>query len=816
MNRSTPSVETILAQAVEIAVSAERQAFVEQACGGDLELQRRVEQLIANHFQAGSFLERPAVALDPEGTAGWQAAGSANGVGTVIGPYKLLEQIGEGGMGLVYVAEQQQPVKRRVALKVIKPGMDSRQVVARFEAERQALALMDHPHIAKVHDGGTTSEGRPYFVMELVKGTPITDYCDAHRLTMRQRLRLFLDVCHAVEHAHQKGIIHRDLKPSNVLVEVHDVEPVVKVIDFGIAKATGQQLTDKTVYTDVAQMVGTPLYMSPEQAGLSSLDVDTRSDVYSLGVLLYELLTGTTPFDGETMKQAGYDEMRRIIREDEAPRPSTRLSTMRQAALSTIADRRGLEPHRMSQQLRGELDWIVMKALEKDRNRRYESASAFAADVQRYLDDEPVQACPPSKLYRLGKSVRRHKVGLGVAACLLVVVGMAGYVVWTRHDRAMQRAGMERVVLLALDESDSWQQRRRLPEALSAARRANGLLAGAEVNEALRQRVRTRLADLELLDRLENVRLEKMTAVKDGHFDWDGADELFGRTFQDAGLDVESLPAKEAGERIRRSTVVAELAAVLDHWALTRQRIKGANDPSWKNLLRVARLADPDPWRTRVREALERRDRQALLGMAGLEEVFGLPTETLSVLGSAFLMDKEAGSQAEAFLREAQRQHPNDFWLNYNLFRFFHDGQPRQVEETYHFAAVTVALRPGSPGAHLNLGLALAYKGRLDEAIAAYKEAIRIKNDYAEAHHNFGALLCDQKHDYDGAIAEFREAIRLKKDFALSHCDLGNALHGKGQLDEAIAEYKEASRLKKDYASAHNNLGSVLRQGKAG
>jgi serine/threonine-protein kinase len=269
MNQATPSIETILAQAVEIADAGPRHAFVERACGGDRTLQRRVEQLIANHFQASSFLERPAIPLDPEGTAGWVAAGAVGGVGTVIGPYKLMEQIGEGGMGLVFVAEQHEPIKRRVALKVIKPGMDSRQVIGRFEAERQALAMMDHPHIAKVHDGGTTPEGRPYFVMELVKGTPITDYCDRHRLDTRQRLQLFLDVCQAVQHAHQKGIIHRDLKPSNILVSLQDVTPVVKVIDFGIAKATSGRLTDKTVYTAFAQMVGTPLYMSPEQAGLS-------------------------------------------------------------------------------------------------------------------------------------------------------------------------------------------------------------------------------------------------------------------------------------------------------------------------------------------------------------------------------------------------------------------------------------------------------------------------------------------------------------------------------------------------------------------
>src|SRR5262249_28227671 len=311
---------------------------LDQVCGDDQALQEQVRALLLAHREAGSFLDRPAPHLGATGefTPSPQddrreSVAIGAGPGTVIGPYKLLEQIGEGGMGLVFIAEQQRPVKRRVALKIIKPGMDSRQVVARFEAERQALAMVDHPNIAKVHDGGTTPEGRPYFVMEFVTGRPITEYCDKHRLPTRQRLHLFLDVCSAVQHAHQKGIIHRDIKPSNVLVSLHDVNPVVKVIDFGIAKATRGSLTDKTIYTAFAQLIGTPTYMSPEQAGLSDLDVDTRSDVYSLGVLLYELLTGTTPFDSEMLKQVGYDEMRRIIREEEPPKPSARLSTMHQA-----------------------------------------------------------------------------------------------------------------------------------------------------------------------------------------------------------------------------------------------------------------------------------------------------------------------------------------------------------------------------------------------------------------------------------------------------------------------------------------------------
>ena len=375
---------------------------------------------------------------------------SRSSPGIVIGPYKLLEQIGEGGFGVVFMAEQQRPVRRRVALKVIKPGMDTRQVIARFEAERQALALMDHPNISRVLDAGATESGRPYFVMELVRGIPLSEFCDQNRLTVGERLELFITVCHAVQHAHQKGIIHRDIKPNNVLVTLHDGTPVAKVIDFGIAKATGQQLTEKTLFTSFAQMVGTPLYMSPEQAEMSGLDVDTRSDIYSLGVLLYELLTGTTPFDQERMRTAGYDEVRRIIREEEPAKPSARISTLNRAATTVTANRKS-DPSRLRQLFRGELDWIVMKALEKDRNRRYETAAAFAADVQRYLNDEAVEACPPSARYRFRKFARRNKAafltGSAVAVAMLVAVGslISGVVVLAtsnanvRHEPANVR-----------------------------------------------------------------------------------------------------------------------------------------------------------------------------------------------------------------------------------------------------------------------------------------------------------------------------------------------------------------------------------------
>ena len=440
MNPTTNRAKDLFLDALALDAPADRAAFLGRACGDDAALRADVDGLLAHHAGLGSFLASgPA---DPDRTAAFDAP-TAEGPGATIGAYKLLEQIGEGGFGVVFLAEQTHPVRRRVALKVLKPGMDTRQVVARFEAERQALAILDHPNIAKVFDGGATASGRPFFVMELVKGVPVTEFCDRARLAPRPRLELFVQMCHAVQHAHQKGLIHRDLKPSNVLVSRHDTTQVVKVIDFGVAKALGQELTDKTLFTGLGQMIGTPLYMSPEQAGMSDLDVDTRSDIYSLGVLLYELLTGTTPFPRERFKRAACDEIRRIIREEEPPRPSTRLSEST-AARPTISANRDMEPAKLARLVRGDLDWIVMKALEKDRNRRYETADAFALDVQRYLADEPVLACPPAAGYRLRKFARRNRGRLAVfGGVFLAVLVMAASIGWAVRDRAARRAAGE-------------------------------------------------------------------------------------------------------------------------------------------------------------------------------------------------------------------------------------------------------------------------------------------------------------------------------------------------------------------------------------
>jgi tetratricopeptide (TPR) repeat protein/serine/threonine protein kinase len=883
--------------ALQITDPAERSAWLDRECGGDAALRARIEVLLQALGQAGSLLENPLVvavgsAPAAEGnqaglaTADFPMATAQECPGTVIGPYKLLEQIGESGFGVVFMAEQQHPVRRKVALKVIKPGMDTRQVIARFEAERQALALMEHPNIARVLDAGTTGEsdppseseprtqrsgvsggpaeslgappltplrcvrgsdgrvgGRPYFVMELVRGLSMTEYCDQHNLPVRERLELFLDVCQAVQHAHQKGIIHHDIKPSNVLVTLHDGKPVVKIIDFGIAKAMGQQLTEKTLFTNFAQMIGTPLYMSPEQAEMSGLDVDTRSDIYSLGVLLYELLTGTTPFDKERLKTASFDEIRRIIREEEPPKPSTRMSTVGQAA-TTASEKRQSDPRKLSRLFRGELDWIVMKALEKDRNRRYDTASAFAADVERYLKDEAVQACPPSMGYRFRKFARRNKRTLTTASALalavLVAVGsITGSIGWGMRDRAARRTVLEQAVLRALEETETASHRDRLPEASAALKRAEELLASGECREELRARVRQSRADLDLVDRLEAIRLRRATIV-DGKFDYRTADREYAAAFGEADLGVEGEEAEAVAARVRALAVWEQLVATLDDWA---EATKDPKRQAW--LLEVARHADPDPWRDRFRDPKVWRDRAVLEALAAelLRDEAQLGKQKPQLLNTLGLALESTKADSVPLLAAAQARHPDDFWLNFDLGNALLSAKQWNEAVGYYRGALAVrpdaavghnnlgyalsnqkklhegiaccrkaiALDPKYVLAHINLGNALLKQGKLDEAFDYYKKAVVLDPNDALAHDNLGAFLCDCKHDYDGAIAEFLKDIALDPNLASAHFNLGYALHDQGKLEKAIAWYQKAIALDPKYARAHYSLGYALK-----
>ncbi len=846
----------IFIEALQKASPAERAAYLDATCAGDEAVRRRVERLLAEHEKSESFLLDTPPAL--AGNIDTIDQPPATQSGTVIGPYKLLQQIGEGGMGTVWMAEQTEPVKRKVALKVIKPGMDSKQVIARFEAERQALAMMDHVNIARVFDGGTTggepggvSPGRPYFVMELVHGIPITKYCDDNHLTPRERLELFVPVCQAIQHAHQKGIIHRDVKPSNVMVTLYDGKPVPKVIDFGVAKATEQKLTERTLFTQYGTMVGTLEYMSPEQAEMSALGVDTRSDIYSLGVLLYELLTGNTPLTHKRMKEAAYAEILRMIKEEEPPKPSTRLSDSGEA-LASISANRHTEPAKLTKLVRGELDWIVMKCLEKDRNRRYETAKDFAADVQRYLDDETVQACPPSVAYRFKKFVRRNKRVLATAALLgimlLAAVGaVTGTIGWAVRDReareqdlarkaerdlalidqgvrqAVEQAAKIRGELHAvlakpggvqelLNQPGRWSfliqsAQSELAQARRSTARAETRLS-AESTQAL-HKLEEQLSGDEahrlLALRLEKIRLDRATWVE-GSFDFRKAAAEYPQAF--ARFAVLKEDAAAVAARLRSSPINEQLVAALDDWAYV-EFLGLRNQPLAERLLALGRQAAPDPaWGDRLRQRKVWRDQQALGKLVAEAPVAGLSPQLLVLVGS-LLRDVDSPLK-ESWLRQAQAEHPADFWLNFHLAWAIQNTNPVEAAGFYR---VALAVRPASSAAYNNLGNALSQQKKLPEAIAAYHKAIEIDPKHAYAYTGLGNALRQQK-KLPEAIAAYHKAIEIDPRFAGAFNGLGNARREQKKLPEAIAAYDKSIEIDPKFAGAFNGLGNARREQK--
>jgi eukaryotic-like serine/threonine-protein kinase len=839
MSAATADSKAIFLAALDQPSPAERSHYLDAACGGDLQLRSRVEQLLAAHDQAGQFL----------GGAGATAAMNNPSLterpGTQIGPYKLRQVIGEGGMGTVYLAEQTEPVERKVALKVIKAGMDTQQVIARFEAERQALAMMDHVNIARVLDVGTTESGRPYFVMELVHGVPITKYCDDNHLTPRQRLELFVPVCQAIQHAHQKGIIHRDIKPSNVMVTLYDGQPVPKVIDFGVAKATEQKLTERTLFTQYGIMVGTLEYMSPEQAEMSALGVDTRSDIFSLGVLLYELLTGSTPLFHKRFKEAAYGEILRMIREEEPPKPSTRLSDSGEA-LASISAKRHMEPAKLTKLVRGELDWIVMKTLEKDRNRRYATANGFAADVQRYLADEPVLACPPSAWYRFRKFARRNKRTLATAALfgvmLLAAVGaVTGTVGWavrdresreqelarkTERDLALTEQGVRQAIEQAakirdelhavltkpggvqelLNQPGRWNfliqsAQSELAQAHRSTARAEGSLS-AELTQAL-HKLEVQLsgdeADRLLALRLEKIRLDWATWVE-GSFDYRKAAAEYPEAF--AGFAVLKEDAAAVAARLRSSPINEQLVAALDDWALVAFLLR--NQPLAEQLLAVAQHAAPDPaWADRLRQLKGWRDQEALGKLVEEAPVTRLSPQMLALVGRLL---PDQSSLQESWLRRAQVQNPADFWLNFNLGNALSKTQPLEATGFYR---VALAVRPTSSAVYVNLGNALRHQKQLPEAIAAFHKAIAIDPKHAIAYNQLGLALRDQK-KLPEAVAAYLKAIEIDPNYAYAYTNLGNVLCDQKKLPEAVAALHQAIEIDPKLANAYGNLGNAL------
>jgi serine/threonine protein kinase/tetratricopeptide (TPR) repeat protein len=824
MSADPKRVRDLFLTAAELP-AGDRAAYLSANAGGDAELRAAVERLLAAHEQPAPIPDRPV-----PGVPTVHYAPMAETVGTRIGPYKLMEQIGEGGFGLVFVAEQVEPVRRKVALKVIEPGMDSSQVVARFQAERQALAMMDHPNIARVLDAGATDSGRPYFVMELVRGIPITAYCDQNQLAPHERLELFVSVCHAIQHAHQKGVIHRDIKPSNVLVTSNDGKPVAKVIDFGVAKAIHQPLTEQTIYTQFHQMIGTPLYMSPEQAEMSGLDIDTRSDIYSLGVLLYELLTGSTPLAKKRVATAAYDEIRRLIREEEPPKPSTRLSSS--DSLASIAAQRHIEPAKLSKLVRGDLDVITMKALEKDRTRRYETASGLARDIQRYLTDEVVEARPPSTAYRLRKFARKYRAALATAVALVLLL-IAGITVSTwlavraRRAEAAARDAQQAEALRAEGE-------RRANAGLAAT---NAELAAEQAkveerNKALaaeQAKVQARFDMAMKAIALFHTGVSEDMLLRNAEFQ-----ELRSKLLKEAAgfyTDLEKLLAGQTDAKSRKTLAEGyfQLAELTD------------------------KIGDKKEALAAHRKALALRRELAAAKGANLETRLDV-ARSMGAVG--WLLEQTGDTAAALAAYEEQRdladrleaEHPTDAVRSVlarghcgvgNVLSV--TGKREEAMVSDHKAlAIWQALADANPAveqfqsdlaqSHHNIGRDLFATGKPEEALSSYRAGLAIRQKLADAHPAITGLQSNLAGSHNSivdvlrktgkpgeAIAESRRALAINQklaaanpavthfqsELARSHNNLGVVLRMTGKSEEALTEFERALAIRQRLADAN-------------
>jgi tetratricopeptide (TPR) repeat protein len=796
--------------------TAEREAYLTAHFGNDAELRAAVERLLAAHDQPASVLNRP-VADGLEQTAAYIPSEQPGAV--IAGRYKLLEEIGEGGMGTVWVAEQTQPVRRKVALKLVKAGMDSKTVLSRFEAERQALAVMDHPNIAKVLDGGTTEGGRPFFVMEYVKGVPFTRYCNDARLSVAQRLALFVPVCQAVQHAHQKGIIHRDLKPSNILVCLYDGVAVPKVIDFGLAKAMHQPLTEHTLHTAHGVMMGTPLYMSPEQAEFNNFDVDTRTDIYALGVILYELLTGKTPLEKQRFQKAAWHEMLRVIKEEEPQRPSARLSGS--GSLPSVAAQRQLEPVKLTRLVRGELDWIVMKCLEKDRSRRYETANGLARDLERYLHDEIVEARPPSAGYRLRKFVRRNKgrvVAAGLlGAMLFLVIGLIVYGFWWTDRQSAERR-RERTMIAARNSDALKATLDRIEAALKGDRIAEaGTLLGQadrQIEEQTTADLRERYGQLEKDERtvreLNDIFEERwMISRSDTRVDNTRAIRRYPALFQQYDLDVGKEPPAQSVEKIRRSLIADALASGMAEWFFV--------DPKYPGLLAVVDLLDPDPGRAMLRVAVAKGD-DARVKEIG-KTIEGSRLAPVYAIGLGTRLEYESCLR---ILKAAWLTHPDSFALalaiSSRLSHYTENTWP--AIEAVGWARTAVALRPNNPLPRYYLGVALSVSTRTNaehivgeprrsthiQAVDELRHAIQLAPRFARAYGQLAMILSrdgnpgiiGSSNRNPEALAAAHTAIELDNKNLPGHVVILKDLTAKKDYSEAAKVYRQIARLRLD------------------